>query len=78
MPITIKDLASHRLGFEASNGQHFYDAGLDILGGCAGCEASLAAYNGYPSKSGYWKCKDCIGPNGWDTVESANKDIFDA
>lgn len=31
-----------------------------LMGGCVGCEASIACYNAYPSKSGYWKCEDCI------------------
>lgn len=75
--ITIKELAEHRLKRPAVNGQDYLDAGLDIMGGCLRCEASLAAYNGYPSKSGYWCCKDCIGDAGWTNVEEANKDIFD-
>lgn len=67
-------LEAHRdIGY---NAQHFYEVGLDILGGCSVCGAVLGAYNGYPSKSGYWKCKQCLGDDGylsesefWDEVE---------
>ena len=42
--------------------------GVDILGGCQGCHATIAAYNAYPSTSGYWRCADCIGNDGYATV----------
>lgn len=76
--ISIQELANFRLKREASNGQDYWDAGLDMMGGCQGCGASLAAYNGYPSKSGYWQCHDCIeaSGNGWKEVEEAMHDIF--
>jgi hypothetical protein len=48
--------------------QAHHDVGLDMLGGCVVCEASIASYNGYPSKSGYWKCADDIGEDGFDSV----------
>jgi hypothetical protein len=47
------------------------------MGGCCKCEACIAAYNAYPSKSGYLKCGDCIGNDGFDMVEEANKAIFE-
>ena len=43
-------------------------SGVDILGGCQGCHAVIAAYNAYPSTSGYWRCADCIGNDGYATV----------
>ena len=43
-------------------------SGVDILGGCQGCHATIAAYNAYPSTSGYWRCADCIGTSGYATV----------
>lgn len=40
-----------------------------ILGGCARCEACIAAYNAHPSRSGYWLCDDCCGDvDGFATV----------
>lgn len=78
-PITIRDLAIHRGAREVDgsiNGAEFHRVGLDILGGCMGCGSTLAAYNAYPSKEGYWCCKDCIGDDGWDNVVQANADIF--
>lgn len=74
--ITIQQLAEYRLGREAKTGDDFYDAGFEILGGCQSCGASIAAYNAYPSKSGYWKCADCIGDDGWTSVEVACLAIF--
>lgn len=47
--------------------------GFCIMGGCERCGASIAAYNAHPSRSGFWRCGDCIGPDGWATVEEADK-----
>lgn len=49
-----------------------------IMGGCERCGASIAAYNAHPSRSGFWRCGDCIGPEGWATVEEADKAIAGA
>lgn len=76
MPITIMALASHRLGRFAESGQDYVDVGLPMLGGCVGCHATIAAYNAYPSRSGYIACAECVGDAGWDSVEEANRDIF--
>lgn len=81
MPITILELARFRGAKEGPdgtiNGAEFIKVGLPILGGCCVCEATIAAYNACPSKSGFLKCRDnCIGDDGWETVEEANKDIF--
>lgn len=76
-PVTVMQLASHRLGREATNGADYEQAGMAMLGGCELCHASIAAYNACPSKSGYLRCANgCIGPDGWDDVEQANRDIF--
>lgn len=58
------------------NGGEFVRVGLDIMGGCQVCGATLAAYNGYPSKSGFWRCKDCLYDEGWTDVAQVNADIF--
>lgn len=50
------------------NGSEFIKHGLHFLGGCECCEASIAAYNAYPSTSGYWRCEDCIGDDGFPTA----------
>jgi hypothetical protein len=75
--ITISELADHRLEREAMTGQDYSDAGLAILGGCEKCGAGLAAYNAYPTRSGYWRCGDCVGDRGFDTVEAANEALFE-
>lgn len=79
-PITIHDLAVYRLeqlgrSTEQLNGQDFHDVHLQIMGGCADCHASLAAFNAFPSRSGVWKCEDDIGDDGWTDVAEAHADI---
>lgn len=67
--ITILDAATQILGRPAQTGGDFAEAGLDIMGGCQNCGATLAAYNASPSTSGYWKCAgSCIGADGFHTV----------
>jgi hypothetical protein len=69
MPITILDYVKSVVG-----DKDFYTAedclasGVDIIGGCHGCGAVIAAYNAYPSTCGYWRCADCIGTSGYATV----------
>lgn len=75
-PITILQLAEHRLGRQAHTGADFAEAGVAIMGGCKTCHASIAAYNGFPARDGYWRCEDCIGDGGWTDVAEANRDIF--
>lgn len=74
--VSILDLAKHRLGRDPVTGADFAEAGLAIFGGCEDCGASIAAYNAYPSRTGYWRCEDCIGDLGFATVEEANAAIF--
>jgi len=76
MPITILELAKHRLGRDAITGQDFAEAKLPMLGGCEVCHASIACYNACPSQSGMIRCTDCIGEYGWETVEEANRELF--
>lgn len=80
MAITIQELAFHRGLKTDSDGSYSLGAieavGLAMLGGCEHCEASIAAYNAYPSRSGSWRCEDCIGDSGYDTAGEANRDIF--
>jgi hypothetical protein len=45
-----------------------FQSATAILGGCQGCQATIACYNAYPSISGYWHCADCIGEDGYTTV----------
>jgi hypothetical protein len=79
MSITISDLAKYRRGGkDATTGEDFYGVGLDIMGGCQVCHATLAAYNGYPTKSGYWRCKDCLADVGYENAYIASEDIFGA
>lgn len=71
-PITILDVALAS-GVEEVDGTisagEFARVGLSILGGCQTCGATLGAYNGYPSTSGFWQCAEDIGDSGFSTVE---------
>jgi hypothetical protein len=68
MPITILDYVKSVVG-----DKDFYTAedclisGVDIIGGCQTCAATIAIYNAYPSTSGYWRCAACIGDTGFAT-----------
>ena len=50
--------------------------GVDLIGGCEICGATIAIYNAYLSHSGYWRCGDCIGDTGWDNIKQALEDLF--
>lgn len=69
MPITILDYVTAKVGDKDSyTGSDHFDHGVDMLGGCEICGATLASYNAYPSTSGYWRCAHCIGDSGYLTV----------
>jgi hypothetical protein len=70
MPITILDYVKDQIGEKTTyTAEDFSRAGVDIIGGCEVCGATLAGYNAYPAKSGYWRCADCITEDGFATVE---------
>lgn len=69
MPITILDYVKSVVGEKDQyTADDFYSNGVDLLGGCERCHATIAAYNAYPATSGYWRCADCIGDDGYATV----------
>ena len=69
MPITILDYVKSVVGDkDLYTAEDCITSGVDILGGCQSCHATIAAYNAYPSTSGYWRCADCIGDTGFVTV----------
>ena len=62
MAITILDYVKSVVGDkDLYTAEDCLASGVDILGGCQGCHATIAGYNAYPSTSGYWRCADCIG-----------------
>ena len=70
MPITVLDYVKHVVGEQDSySAEDFYSVGVDVVGGCEICGAAIAGYNAYPSRSGYWRCAECIGRRGFTTVE---------
>ena len=69
MPITILDYVKSVVGDKSLyTAEDCLASGVDILGGCQVCAATIACYNAYPSTSGYWRCADCIGDTGFATV----------
>jgi hypothetical protein len=69
MPITILDYVTSVVGQKDTyTDDDFFRNGVGILGGCQLCAATIVAYNAYPSTSGYWRCADCIGEDGFATV----------
>ena len=59
------------------NGAEFARLGLPMLGGCYVCEASIAAFNASPTKTGYLACtKTCTEEDtGFRTVQEFNEFI---
>lgn len=51
------------------NAAEFDRVGMPFMGGCQGCHASIAAYNAFPSKTGFLQCRDCIEGIGFASVE---------
>lgn len=76
-PVTITDLASYMLGRPAKSGADYAEAGLPMLGGCESCEATIAAYNAYPSTTGYLRCADDVAGAEFFSVREAYRLIFD-
>ena len=69
MAITILDYVKSVVGDkDLYTAEDCLASGVDILGGCQGCQATIACYNAYPSTSGYWRCAGCIGDDGFATV----------
>jgi hypothetical protein len=77
MPITIVDYVKSIVGDKpAYHAEDFYGNGVAMTGGCQHCYATLAAYNAYPSRTGYWRCADCIGDTGFATVAEFKAAMF--
>ena len=69
MPVSILDYVKSIVGDKPDYpAGDFSRCGVDMLGGCERCHATVAAYNAYPATSGYWRCADCIGDDGYETV----------
>jgi hypothetical protein len=79
-PIRVMDLVRLRLGLSDAvveiSGSMAADAGFPLIGGCEICHATVSIGNAYPSHSGYWRCRECIGDTGWDSLEDAASDLW--
>ena len=57
MPITILDYVKSVVGDkDLYTAEDCLASGVDILGGCQGCQASIAVYNA-TRQSGYWRAR---------------------
>ena len=77
MPITILDYVKTVVGDKDTySAEDFSLNGVGMTGGCQLCAATIACYNAYPSTSGYWRCADCIGQDGFATVADFKAHTF--
>lgn len=75
--VTIHQIAEARVGKSGTlTGADYIEAQLPMLGGCECCHASIAGYNAYPAQSGFIRCADCIGDDGYPTLVAAIAAIF--
>jgi hypothetical protein len=62
--ITVLQLAKARGVVTSDEGTinmaEFRRVGLAMIGGCARCEATIGAFNAYPSRLGFWLCGECL------------------
>lgn len=83
MAITILELFEARRAVaglapqDSYSAQNFADQDLAMIGGCFSCEATLAAFNAYPDKRGYWACSECL-QEGYSTVADFEADTPEA
>ena len=75
MPVTTRILAEYRLGRRPKTLDDFREARLVAVGNCR-CGAELSVYTSYLDRDGYMNCRDCIGDDGWETVEAADRGLF--
>jgi hypothetical protein len=56
----------------AITGSEFDRVGIPLFGGCLTCGASIAAYNAYPTTTGYLRCAGCVesAGDGYETVRA--------
>jgi hypothetical protein len=76
-PVTVLELAEHRLGRRPVTGSDFDEAGLPIIGTCEACAATIAAYNACPTTTGYLRCATgCSAGVGYETAAAADAAVF--
>lgn len=76
--ITIDEVATARAGREIQTAAEFAAVDLRIFGGCQNCGACIAAYNAYPTKTGFWGCEDCTPTvMGFETVEEFERFLLE-
>ncbi|MFE5290179.1 hypothetical protein ACFRAQ_34870 [Nocardia sp. NPDC056611] len=70
MAVSLLDYVKSLVGEKESYSMaDFNDANVPMLSGCGPCGATLGGYNAFPSRSGYIRCGDDIGDEGFATVE---------
>jgi hypothetical protein len=70
-PITILDYLASVIGDQDTyTARDFTAAGVEMIGGCQKCHATLGPHSAYPSRHGYWRCADCIGSDGYTSISA--------
>jgi hypothetical protein len=69
-PVTIFDYVRSVTGDKpVYTDEDHWNAGVGILGRCEICYTLIFSLNAYPARSGCCRCADCIGDDGFVTVE---------
>ena len=69
MPITILDYVKSVVATKTSTPPRTaWPAASTSSAAARAARPSSRCYNAYPSTSGYWRCADCIGDDGFATV----------
>jgi hypothetical protein len=76
-PITIFDYVRAVTGDKpVYTGQDHQNAGVAVFGHCEICLALIFSVNAYPARSGCCRCADCIGGDGFATVEEFGAELI--
>ncbi len=76
-PITIFDYVRAVTGDKAVyTVQDHRNAGVALHGHCEICYALIFSINAYPARSGCCRCWDCIGGDGFATVEEFGAELI--
>lgn len=75
-PITIFDYVRVVTGDKpVYTGQDHQNAGVAMFGHCEICLALIFSITAYPARSGCCRCWDCIGDDGYATVEEFGAEL---
>ena len=76
--VSVEGLARYRMGVfdRPLNAGDYVSARLCEIGGCEECGESVGADRAFVTSTGYLRCADCIGDDGWTDTSAANAALF--